>query len=324
MTLFFGRHADHDGVYPLAGYLGPVTGVRAEAEPIAPQSSGSRRRYLVFTSAGDRSSIHRWINGPRNFDLWICYYGDHPGSLRGMADRYLERKGTKFQNLHFCYLSQPEAFQQYDAVMVLDDDLLIGARALNQLFEIREQLDLWLLQPAFRPVGKISWDITRVRPTSHLRYTSFVEMTCPLFRRDKLDDFMAVFDPAIAGYGEDWWFLHNLGQESRGRVAIVDSVTCVNPFDSAKGGRREIDRASNDEQRKAIWDRLKSQYGLDEQRRMQAEYGRIRKPAFRAWVAVIGHLPDRLRSIARALAWRALQRLRKARHAKSAVHERIS
>lgn len=319
MTLFFGRHADHDGVFPLAGHL-PAATESHDAREVSPRpTSDSRRRNLVFTSAGDRSSVRRWLNGPRNFDLWICYYGDRAGSLRGIADRYLERKGTKFQNLHYCYLTQPEVFQQYDAVMVLDDDLLIGARALNRLFEIREQHDLWLLQPAFRPIGKVSWDITRVRPGSQLRYTSFVEMTCPLFRRDKLDDFMRVFDPAIAGYGEDWWFLHSLGQASRGRVAIIDSVTCINPFDSAKGGRREIDRASNDEQRKEIWERLKIQYGLNEQNRRQVEYGRIGRSAFGVLASSIRYLPDECRSFARTLAWRTLQRIRRARHTGSAI-----
>ncbi len=34
-----------------------------------------------------------------------------------------------------------------------------------------------------------------------LRYTNFIEMARPLFRQDKLDAFMAVYDPELVGYG---------------------------------------------------------------------------------------------------------------------------
>jgi len=27
------------------------------------------QRHLVFTSAGDRAGVHRWLEGRRNFDL---------------------------------------------------------------------------------------------------------------------------------------------------------------------------------------------------------------------------------------------------------------
>lgn len=49
--------------------------------------------------------------------------------------------------------------------------------------------------------------INTVHPTAKLRYTNFVEMACPLFRRDELDAFMSVYDPDLVGYGTDRWFL---------------------------------------------------------------------------------------------------------------------
>lgn len=78
---------------------------------------------------------------------------------------------------------------------------------INRCFVLREQFDLWLLQPAFDPAGKISHGITRVLPGPTLRYTNFIEMTCPLFEKAALDRFMAVFDPDLKGWGADWWFL---------------------------------------------------------------------------------------------------------------------
>jgi hypothetical protein len=248
---------------------------------------------LIFTSAGDHSNVRLWLQGRRrDFDLWVAYYGAEPGALRSLATVYTVRQGTKFQNLHYCYANWRDLFAQYAAVMVLDDDIVIGADALTRLFEIRQELDLWALQPAFRVSGKISWGITRQQPTTRLRYTNFIEMTCPLFRRDKLDAFMAVYDPELIGYGEDWWFLRTLGADLDRHVAVVDEVPCINPSDRSKGGRREIDRLWSHEQRKAVWERIKVRYDLDEQGRVQKEYGRIEKPLVGAMIGLARFLPE--------------------------------
>src|SRR5262245_50963959 len=62
-----------------------------------------RHPYLVFTSAGDQSNLPRWMQGRRNFDLWITYYGSQAGRYLDLADYYNERRGSKFQNLHHAY-----------------------------------------------------------------------------------------------------------------------------------------------------------------------------------------------------------------------------
>jgi hypothetical protein len=94
--------------------------------------------------------------------------------------------------LHYCYQQWPDVLARYDAIMVMDDDIVIDATGITRLFEIRRELDLWALQPAFRLCGKVGWQITAVHPTAKLRYTNFIEMACPLLRRDKLDAFRAL------------------------------------------------------------------------------------------------------------------------------------
>jgi hypothetical protein len=39
---------------------------------------GSRSNNLVFTSAGDRSSLLDWRQGRQGFDLWTVYYVSWP------------------------------------------------------------------------------------------------------------------------------------------------------------------------------------------------------------------------------------------------------
>jgi hypothetical protein len=275
-----------------------------EQEPIAGASLPTSRN-LVFTSAGDRANLRGWLRGRRDFDLWVAYYGDQPGTYRELSEFYLSRKGAKFQNLHHCYQRFRHLIARYDAVMVLDDDIRIDATALTRLFDIRREFGLWALQPAFRSRGKISWDITRARPTTKLRYTNFIEMTCPLFRRDKLDAFMAVFDPELVGYGEDWWFLKTLGNDLACHVAIVDEVTCVNPHDRSKGGAREIDRLESKTDREAVWERVRQRHGLDERGRRHEEYGHVDRSALGAMTGLIAGSADWTYVRCRGLAGRA-------------------
>jgi hypothetical protein len=255
-------------------------------------TSGSHSNNLVFTSAGDRSNLRGWLQGRRNFDLWTVYYGDCGGRFQELSSFYFSRKGSKFQNLHYCYQQWPDVLARYDAIMVMDDDIVIDATGITRLFEIRRELDLWALQPAFRLCGKVSWQITAVHPTAKLRYTNFIEMACPLFRRDKLDGFMAVYDPELVGYGTDWWFLSTLGPEIDYRVAVVDAVTCINPYDRAKGGVREIDRLQPPEKRKEVWERMRALHGLHEQGRLHREFRRINKSLPGALAGLLGYVPD--------------------------------
>jgi hypothetical protein len=235
------------------------------------------RPYLVFTSAGDQGNVLPWLEGRRNFDLWVTYYG-HQGHLyRDVASFYNRRRGSKFQNLLFAFQTWPHLFAHYEAILVMDDDIRIGGREISRLFELRAELDLWLLQPAFRPRGKISHPITRLDHSTRWRYTNFVEVTCPLFRRDKLDAFLKVYDPVLVGFGIDWWFMEVLGEDLEGKVAIIDEISCVNPPDWVKEGQREIDRLQPLSQRIAIWKEIRSKYGIRSEAKGAIEYRRVRR-----------------------------------------------
>ena len=284
------NHADRCG--------GPCT--LADQQSMFARCGDAPRRNLVFTSAGDRSNVHRWLKGRRNFDVWISYYGESPGRYSEIADFYNVRRDSKFGNLKFVYDTWPELLAPYEAVLVSDDDLVISGAQMSRLFEIRREMDLWLLQAAFSPLGNISWDITRAQWDCRLRFTNFVEMTCPLFRRDKLDAFIRVFDPVLTGTGIDWWFMESLGEEIEGKVAIIDAITCTNPSARTKGGVRECDRLDTETQREAAWDWVRTRYGVN--RRPHREFGRTlrRRPA--RWLSPIVHFPIDLYARGRELA----------------------
>jgi hypothetical protein len=176
--------------------------------------------------------------------------------------------------------------------MVLDDDIGIDAEGISRLFDLREAYDLSVLQPAFAPPSKISHPVTRRRSDCKMRFTRFVEMNCPLFRRSSLEAFLAEYDPELVGYGIDHWYMNVLSREARFRCAVVDSVSCVNPPDEQKGGVREIDRLLSEDGRRAQWERIRTRRGLTEMDTGRVE-GRVRRPLVR-------RMGERLR------AWRAV------------------
>lgn len=236
-----------------------------------------KQKHLVFTSAGDRSNLAGWLNGRRNFDLWVTYYGRNEGRHKEIADFYNCRSGAKFPNLYYVYQTWRDILDHYQAIMVMDDDIIIDAAAISRLFELRDRFDLWLLQPAFDANGKISHPITKAKPGLLLRYVNFVEVTCPLFKKEKLDRFMSVYDPALVGWGIDWWFLHSLGPNLDSKVAIIDDITCVNPHDAAKGGQREIDLIETKRERIARWKEFEARYQIRTEAGGTMEYGRLTK-----------------------------------------------
>jgi hypothetical protein len=233
-----------------------------------------RSRYLIYTSAGDYANFNPWLRGKRDFDLWVTYYGKQGSRYKEIADFYNIHEGSKWQNLLYVYRQWPDILQHYEAVLVMDDDILITTASINRLFAIRKQYDLWICDPSFDVRGKIRHKITASQPGNFMRFVNFVENGCPVFRKDKLDEFMKVYDGSLGGNGVDYWYLHVLGPDLEGKVAIVDAVRCINPYDEAKSGKREC-LIYEKMPWKELAAQLESRYGIKGHLLPQKEFGSI-------------------------------------------------
>ena len=229
----------------------------------SPKIGTPRSRYLVYTSSGDHSSVYRWLKGEKNFDLWITHYGDGNSELRTLADFYNQRRGGKYPNLHHVWCRYRELFNQYDAVFALDDDIEITGSEISHLFRILTRYNLLLLQPAFSTVGKISHKLTIAKFGSFGRYTNFVENCVAMFARSALDEFMAVYDPKIIGWGTDWWYMHVIRNRVERRVAVIDAVICINPDERLEMRTRAIDSLQSTEMRRQLWEKTARQLKID-------------------------------------------------------------
>jgi len=241
------------------------------------KSYRSSLKNLVFISAGDRAKFDKSFDLNKDFDLWITYYDEREyNKYIDKADFYNRRKGSKFTNFHFIYQKYPDLLEKYEAIFIIDDDLGLTVSDISRLFEIRQFYDLWILQPSFDPRGKISHAITRSRFSSFLRYTNFIEVTCPLFKKDKLDLFMKEYIPIVGGGGLDYWYSYLIGNNHKNKLAVIDVISCLNPNSKRLGITREIDKFQHPQIREQKWQSVQQKLSLPGKDSPKIVYSSIR------------------------------------------------
>jgi hypothetical protein len=228
-----------------------------------------QKLWCLFTSAGDKNAIGLWLagDGRRRWDLVSAYYGedDQRFSEIERASAYSFRvKGGKFQNLKKLVAQSPRFFEPYSYVWVCDDDIRMSPAEIDEAFAITQAQDFWVAQPSFAASGKNAHAITISRsPECDYRIVNFVEVSVPIFRCDKLMEFLDVYDGSLTGRGIDYWYANALRANDSWKFAIIDKVQVTNPHDAEKGGR-EIDRLQPFEERRAAWHELRTRLGLVE------------------------------------------------------------
>lgn len=232
-----------------------------------------KRKNLLFTSAGDNTQFYKlWCQPERTYDIFVCYYGDKKYKpYQKYCDYYAERKGGKFQNFEYFWKENKEVesnvenslnIRDYDNYFIIDDDILIFTKEINQLFDYLEEYQLYILQPSFKPLlSKISHPITQSIPNMILHYTNFIEVNAPLFSKEALTQCMSVYDNSLTGYGIDFLFLWKLGTEHKNKYAVIDCISCVNPH-NRKGTVREIVKLEPNYVRVSKWEAVKRKYHI--------------------------------------------------------------
>jgi hypothetical protein len=228
-----------------------------------------QKPWCLFTSAGDRNAVGLWLVGgaARRWDLVMAYYGDDDERFSNIArasSHSFRAKGGKFQNLKKLIIRNPRFFDCYSHVWVCDDDIRMSPEQIEEAFAITQAQDFWVAQPSFTTSGKNAHAMTvSLAPQWDYRIVNFVEVGVALFRRDKLMEFLQVYDGSLTGRGIDYWYANVLGANESRKFAIIDKVQVTNPHDEEKGGR-EIDRLQPLEGRRAAWDEVRTRLGLVE------------------------------------------------------------
>jgi hypothetical protein len=187
----------------------------------------SQRRFIVIGRVGDNSLHDRWIaggSGERTWDLQLNAYGHdlsriQNGDLPPVVDR-----GTKWDSIFRHFSSNPQLLDQYEFIMLPDDDVIMNVDDINRIFEIVVEHDLVMAQPSLSLNSYISYPILLQSSHFKLRYTNFVESMACCIKSSYLRQILPMFERHYTGWGTDLvWGL--LMRDPAFRVAVIDEVS---------------------------------------------------------------------------------------------------
>lgn len=211
--------------------------------------TASARRNLVVRSCGP-SALPMAPADSDNWDLIEHRWGGPPaydwaGTVWNDADR-------KFR----AAIRRLPVLRRYDAIAVIDDDI-VPATSWSAIFELFHRTGARVAQPALTPDSPWSHEITVQQPALSYRWTTFVEVQCPILRADVIEAYLA---PALAyefNWGlESFWSHHEL---AAGRLLAILDATPVHHTRPVVGYGRKHPAWSE-------LDRFLAEYGLSRAR----------------------------------------------------------
>lgn len=183
-----------------------------------------RRKNLVLVRAGDKSLHPQWLSNDRNWDLIVSYYGDFPERYKDQYDFFHSFKGSKWEGIDNLIESNANFINQYEYIWFPDDDLFCNAETINSFFQICNELNFTIAQPALTPYSFYSWPITIQVEKSFARQTNFIEVMAPCFKVSHLRHFSRYFGENTSGWGYEFLWADIALKEDIFNFGIVDET----------------------------------------------------------------------------------------------------
>lgn len=215
----------------LSGTSGQVTGIRATsravlADAVADGLTLARAQPLRLRRAERRWPRRRVLAlGIERVDAPNVLADARRELLRSRHDVRFASKAAgghgKFENLNALLAATPA--RGYDWLVVVDDDVSLPRRFLDDFIFLAERFQLRLAQPAHRWRSHAAWKVTRRDPRAVVRETAFVEIG-PVFAFHAVTfDVLLPFPELRFGWGLDaHWSA--IASERGWRMGIVDAT----------------------------------------------------------------------------------------------------
>ena len=136
-------------------------------------------------------------------------------------------------------------WQDYDSVMMFDDDILPVGCSIADIFALFAQTDCRIAQPALTD-DSFYGHMIHVRNENFVwRRTNCVELMCPIMNQAALREYLPIFDDTVSGFGiDDYWSFHEWLNGSG--VAVLDRTPVSHT--RAVGGGMAYQGLSQDEE----------------------------------------------------------------------------
>jgi hypothetical protein len=215
----------------LSGASGQVHGLRATAGALVADSFADAASLVLAQRRAVRRAAAR---GPRRRVLALAVGRAGEANLLAaarselLASRHEVRFAAadagergKFENLNALLSEHPAG--GHDWLLVIDDDVALPHRFLDEFVFLAERFALVLAQPAHRHRSHAAWEVTRRRPGSLVRETAFVEIGPVFAFAAPAFEALLPFPPLRAGWGLDAHW--SAVARSRGwKLGVVDAV----------------------------------------------------------------------------------------------------
>ena len=186
------------------------------------------KENLLITPLGNKSLSHAWVSEKSNFDsIFICYEDltkDNKIKYLNLTSQVYEGRGSKFQLVKSFIENNKELINKYKFIWIPDDDIAISINDINTLYKTANDFQLDICSPSMS--GFTSHTITNPIKGNVLRYTSFVEVTAPLFSLESLLKLYHSFDFNDSSWGFDHYWPFKLGYP-KNKIAILDKITMI-------------------------------------------------------------------------------------------------
>lgn len=163
-----------------------------------------QKKNLIIVRAGKRSLHPHWVEpgSERSFDVLVSPYEEEASrgpEIEGVT--YAEvMTEPKWHSLHKL-LQQWRGWEEYDYIMLADDDVFARQDVFEAFFKLCRQSDASLAQPALSEYSYFSHLITVRNRSFSARKVTYVEVMLPCFRVDVLRDLLHTFTESKTGLG---------------------------------------------------------------------------------------------------------------------------
>ncbi len=186
--------------------------------------TGTTRPNLVLARVGANSLHPAWMDADteRTWDLRLVPYQPVPATPE--LDCHIGEvvPGPKWTGLREV-LTTWDGWRDYEYVWLPDDDILASQNTINRMFEVARGVGLDLFAPALDERSHFAHFITMRNRRLYGRFTGFVEIMVPGFRRSALEKLLFTLDLGDTGWG---WGLDSVWPKllDYRNIGIIDGV----------------------------------------------------------------------------------------------------
>ena len=228
------------------------------------ESAWGPRRFLVFVQAS-RAFARDFLSEERDFDILLNFYDGPPVADWPGVEHLVSQRGTKSSAIAKLLEARPDLLLRYDAVLFLDDDVVLSSPALSRFFFEMERSGLDLAQPSLTADSSCVWPVLKQPAVGPgVRLINAVEIMMPAATRFTLERAGWTFGRAISGYGVDLLLGHEVVDRLGGKAGVIGTVVAVHekPIDDRNGKFYAFMRSLGINPKHELWTIMK-EFGIE-------------------------------------------------------------